>query len=531
MIRFLYIIFSCFLANTLFAASVSNDSLLKQLDATIQKRSQYRDEKENQIKLLKNKFAEASTAEARFELCSQLYDAYLAYQTDSAFKYINIKKELLSQLPDNKYKYNTQLNYVGFMTVTGMYKEGLDILLGIPRKEIPNDLVRQYFHHNRTLYGRMADYALTEEEKNKYLLYTDNYRDSLLSVIPPTEIIYKVILADKLNYHEQYDDAIKVLKGPTDSCKDVSEMRFLAYTISESYLGNEDIENQERYLILSAISDLRSSTKEYISLSKLALLLYKKGDIDRAYEYMKCSLEDGLSCNARSRTIEVAEIFPVIDKAYQIKSLRIERTVQALLGGISLLALCLIGAIIYVYRQLRKLAAARQALAEVNKQLQEMNGKLTDTNKIKEEYIAQYINRCSVYIDKIDNYRRKLAKLASASKLEELYKTIKSDSFIDEERTEFYNEFDHTFLVLFPHFVEDFNNLLNEKDRISLKNGELLNTELRIFALIRLGITDSTRIAEFLQYSVTTIYNYRSKIRNKAKGDKNEFENQVMKIG
>jgi len=530
MIRLIYILFACFWVNVLSAAPISNTALLKQLDTTIKKRAQYRDEKENQIRQLKNKFSETVSAQKRFEVCSQLYEAYLSYQTDSAFKYIREKKELLPQLPDNYYLYDTQLNYVGFMTITGMYKEALDTLLSIPRKKIPQQLVRQYFHHCRTLYGRMADYALTEEEKSKYLLYTDNYRDSLLSVIPPTENIYKIILTDKLNYHGQYDKAIKLLKGMTDSSTDVGEIRFLAYTLSESYRGKGDTESQEHYLILSAISDLRSSIKEYISLSRLALLLYKKGDINRAYEYMKFSLKDALSCNARSRTIEVAEIFPVIDKAYQIKSLRIERTIQVLLVGISLLALSLIGAVIYVYQQLRKLTAARQALAEVNKQLQEINNTLTDTNKIKEEYIAQYINRCSAYIDKIDNYRRKLAKLASASKVEELYKTIKSDSFIDEERTDFYNEFDHTFLVLFPHFVEEFNNLLNENDHISLKNGELLNTELRIFALIRLGITDSTRIAEFLQYSVTTIYNYRSKIRNKAIGDKNKFEEKVMKI-
>ena len=236
-------------------------------------------------------------------------------------------------------------------------------------------------------------------------------------------------------------------------------------------------------------------------------------------------------CNARSRTIEVAEIFPVIDKAYRLRSERKQRTITLLLASVSLLALCLVAAIIYVYRQMKKLAVARQALADANRQLQTINNTLKETNLIKEEYIAQYINRCSAYIDKLDHYRRRLTKLASTSKLEELFRAIKSDEFIEAERKEFYNEFDHTFLSLFPHFVTDFNKLLNEKDRITPKPGDLLNTELRIFALIRLGITDSTRIAEFLQYSLTTIYNYRSKVRNKAVGDKNEFEAAVMRIG
>jgi hypothetical protein len=178
---------------------------------------------------------------------------------------------------------------------------------------------------------------------------------------------------------------------------------------------------------------------------------------------------------------------------------------------------------------MKKLATIRKALSATNDQLQSLNSTLTETNSIKEEYIAQYINRCSVYIDKLDKYRRKLVKLASAGKQADLYREIKSEDLIETERREFYKEFDRTFLSIFPNFVDSFNNLLGEKDRVYPKQGEL-NTELRIFALIRLGIIDSTKIADFLQYSVTTIYNYRSKLRNKALCDKNEFEERVMKI-
>lgn len=508
-----------------------HDDLQKKLDYTIQNRKLHHAEKEERIGILKNQLRQALSDEERFELCSRLYEMYIAYQTDSALKYILEKEQLLPKLKDEKFRYDTRLNLIGVMTVTGMYKEALDILTLIPYQELTDHLRQGYFHHSRTLYGHMADYALTKEEKNEYLQMVDNYRDSLLSMIPPNDINFIIVEADKLNAHGQYDAAIKLLKTATDTCRDNQKTRFLAYTLSEAYAQKGDRENRKHYLEISSIADLQSSVKEYISLRKLAFLLYEDGDIDRAYEYMKCSLEDALSCNARSRTIEVAEIFPVIDKAYHLKSKRKQRTIAILLISISLLALCLIAAVIYVYRQMKKLAAAQQALADANKQLQMINNTLQETNLIKEEYIAQYINRCSVYIDKLDKYRRQLSKLASTSKLEELFRTIKSNDFIEAERKEFYNEFDHTFLSLFPDFVASFNRLLNEKDNIRLKPGELLNTELRIFALIRLGITDSTRIAEFLQYSVTTIYNYRSKMRNKAVGDKNEFEAEVMKIG
>ena len=170
----------------------------------------------------------------------------------------------------------------------------------------------------------------------------------------------------------------------------------------------------------------------------------------------------------------------------------------------------------HLYRTHRKLVATNTTLEEVG--------------KIKEVYIARYLDRCVEYLEKLEQYRRSLEKLAMASKTEELFKVIRSDQFLRDERKAFYREFDKSFLDLFPNFVDNFNKLLVEEARIYPKPGELLNTELRIFALIRLGVTDSARIAHFLSYSLTTVYNYRSKIRNRAAGNKDAFEQEVMKL-
>ncbi len=163
-------------------------------------------------------------------------------------------------------------------------------------------------------------------------------------------------------------------------------------------------------------------------------------------------------------------------------------------------------------------------------QVQKVNRELMQTGKIKEVYIARYLDRCVIYLDKLEQYRRSLAKLAMASRIDDLFRAIKSEQFIHDERKNFYNEFDKSFLELFPHFIESFNRLLVEEGRICPKPGELLTTELRIFALIRLGVTDSSRIAHFLGYSLATIYNYRSKMRNKATGNKDDFEKEVMNL-
>ena len=510
---------------------------LRALDGIIRRRTIYHQEKEHHIDSLKQRLAHATTDAARFDLCSQLYEAYVAYRTDSALKYIGEKERLLPRLTGSAYRIDARLNRAGALTIAGMYKEALEVLQQISRGDIPPSLLQGYFHHFRTLYGHMADYALTDNERRAYLIEADHYRDSLLSIIPPTDVNHRIIRADQCNAREQYPQAIRLLTPVADTCSDPAVMRFLAYTLADAYgrMGNR--ERQKYFLARSAEADLRLAIREYISLRKLAFLLYEDGDIDRAYDYMKCALEDAGACNARARIVEAAEIYPVIDRAHRIRSDRKRRTIIALLAGTAVLTLSLVFSLLHVYRQMKRLSEARHALAEANKRLQAandalqaVNQTLREANAIKEEYVAQYINRCSIYIDKLDNYRRRLMKLAANNKMNELLRAIRSNDLIEAERREFYAEFDRTFLSLFPHFVDKFNALLNEKDRITLKSGERLNTELRIFALIRLGITDSTRIAGFLQYSVTTIYNYRSKLRNRALGNKNEFEAAVMHI-
>jgi hypothetical protein len=202
-------------------------------------------------------------------------------------------------------------------------------------------------------------------------------------------------------------------------------------------------------------------------------------------------------------------------------------------------------AVFFVYRQMKKLAIARKNLSHANEKLntlnyelskiniemKEANITLSESNLIKEEYIGRYMDQCSEYIDKLDNYRRMLNKSANSGKTEDLIKALKSKEFIEEELKDFYNNFDITFLQLFPGFVEDFKKLLVDDEYVQLKTGQLLNTELRIYALVRLGISDSVKISHFLRCSLSTIYNYRTKIRNKAVGNRDEFENKVMRIG
>lgn len=284
------------------------------------------------------------------------------------------------------------------------------------------------------------------------------------------------------------------------------------------------------YLAQTALIDLNASIREYAALQKLARLVYQQGDPERAYNYVSCSMKDAVACNARLRFLEVTEFYPIIDKAYSDKKAQEKRLGRILTLSITGLAVCLILLAFYLYHGLRKLSLMRKNFSKSNKELVALNQQLQQTGKIKEVYIARYLDRCVSYLDKLEQYRRSLEKLAMASRIEDLFKAIRSTDFLREERKNFYNEFDKSFLELFPNFIHDFNNLLNEDGKIEPKPGEILNTELRIFALIRLGVTDANRIAHFLGYSLATVYNYRSKIRNRAKGDKDNFEQEVMRL-
>lgn len=523
-----------------------SDSLLLRLDQTVKGRILYSNERAERIHLLNKQLDSAPSDEERYSLYGQLFTEYHSYNTDSSLYIARERFKVAGRLKNPEHLDDSRMNIAEIMGTTGMFKEALDLMNIIDRAVLPDYLLGNYFHLYRSLYGLLADYSVARQEKDKYAKLTDMYRDSLLSVHDSASTTYKLVLADRLNLQGRYEDAIRIMADYYQDHQDDEHVNaVVTYTLSESYRLKGDEEKEKYYLILSSISDLKSAVREYISLRKLAVLLYKEGDIDRAYFYLKCAMEDAILCNARLRLLEILEIFPIVNQAYQDKIEKQQKQMEISLILISVLSVCLLLAIFYVYRQMKKLSLARQEVIRANErlkevinelhqsnaQLKEMNHTLSETNYIKETYIARYMDLCSAYLDKIELYRRSLGKIASNGKVEELYKAIKSTRFIEEQLEDFYTSFDETFLHLFPTFVEEFNDLLAENEKIQLKPGERLNTELRIFALIRLGISDSTKIARFFRYSVTTIYNYRTKMRNRAAGERDDFDRKVLKIG
>jgi DNA-binding CsgD family transcriptional regulator len=526
-------------------ASNETDSLLQKLDYTVKNYREFDRQKEDKIQKIKNSLIFTSSNQQQFEICGKLFDEYKSYKSDSALVYARRKLLLAEKTKNNNSITDARLNLASIMVIMGMYIEAHEILKNVNIASHP-DLKAYYFHIYRTVYGAMSDYALSFHEKARYDSLTGAYRDSLLIANPPSSSPHIMVKSDQLIVKGHYKQALSLLLDYYPEIKaDKHDKAIIAYGISMAYSGLKDHNNEKKWLIISAINDLESATKEYVSLRKLAFILYEEGDIKRAYNYISRSLEDALFCNARLRTIEISQMMPIIDKAYQYQIKSQQRTLWISLVSISTLAVLLLIAITLIFRQMRKLALARAELSKanaqlnllnddlsrINKELSEINFNLKEANLIKEEYIGQYMDQCSVYIDKMDKYRKNLHRIATSGKVEDLLNKIKSSDIIEDELLEFYHSFDTTFLQLFPNFVEEFNMLLAEGEAIQLKPGQLLNTELRIYALVRLGIADSVKISHFLRCSLSTIYNYRTKIRNKARANRDSFEDSVLMIG
>jgi hypothetical protein len=542
--RFLLFITIALLPFPLFAQN-NSDALLVQIDKTIENNSFYTQKKELEITQLKALLKHTATPIQKYEITQKLYNDYQSYQSDSALVYARKNLQIAKNLNEPEKLSQAKFNLVAIMGTLGMYKEGIDVLNDI-RITFTTNLKGSLFSVSRMIYGQMADNASSRQEKEKYLLLSKKYRDSCVNFYPVNSISYIIAKADWCLDNKKQKETLDLLLPffPKIHQNDPNRA-IISYIISQAYKQKKYRDEEKKWLSISALSDLQLAKKEYISLRSLAFLLYEDGDIDRAYTYIKRSLDDAVLCNARLRTYEISKMLPIISESYQQQNETNRFQLVGFLISAGFLSLILLTLLFLLFNQMKKLSKAKKDLSLANDKLSELNvelytfneklnlsnNTLTEANFLKEIYIGRYMDQCSDYLGKLDEYQRKLNVLATTGKLNDLVAAVKSKQYIENELKEFYTNFDKTFLQLFPNFIYDFNALIVPEETIQLKEGEQLNTELRIFALIRLGIKDSAKIAVFLRYSISTIYNYRSQLKNKSVGPRDEFEEKIMQIG
>ncbi|MDR2292961.1 MAG: DUF6377 domain-containing protein [Prevotellaceae bacterium] len=530
------------------------DSVFSVLFVTMENDKIFIAEKENRIrtnvKMLDIPYMSISQ---QYFINLQLYNEYCTYKIDSAIYYMETNMKIAEKLQNVEYIYQSKLNLSFSYWIKGRFLDAEHILASMNRKQfdnLPKWLLIAYFEAYKRIY---IYYSTIADGRESYYYKTSNmYRDSLLQIVPADGISYYVLMAEKLTDENQTEKAKQMLFSALNiSQAENHERAILTNVLANIYKKEKDVEMQKKYFALSAIYDIKNAIKENSSMMSLALLLFEEGDIDNSYKCIKFSMDDAVFCNARFRAFEISKVFPIIDAAYLNKTNMQTRKLQKYLFTASLLSLFLIVAVFYVSVQMKRYFKIRQKLYLTNAKLNELNTdlhesnvklhelneqhlavnkKLKEANRIKEAYLGKFVDLCSNYIEKLNNYRRQLNRIASSGKMDELMKSLKSSQFIEDELNEFYTIFDETFLRIYPTFISDFNALFPKEEQQKPKQNELLNTELRIYALIRLGITDSVKISVFLRYSITTIYTYRSKLKNKSFYPEN-LEEQVMKIG
>lgn len=522
------------------------DSLMNQLDNVIANRSVYLHEKEARLSELTNKYNSAVDDRERFDALTHLYGEYHPFNADSAYSISLRQEQIARHLNDKVLIDNALMNKANILSATGMYHEALEVIDSIRLENLPHYLHPYYFHIKRTVYGLLTDFAAFKPEKDRYSTLTNMYRDSIMAANDPNSLAHIITKADFHNVNGDPKSAIDLLNAFMAS-NDLSEhdRAICAWTLAEAYAMLGDKDRRKEQLLISSISDLKSSVREYLSLRELALLLYEEGDLNRAYEFMTIAVDDATKCNARQRIVELNDSYPRINGIYvdavQRQKVALERTIAIII----VLSLMLLVLLLYTVKQMKRIAKARkdveraysdlnavtEKLRVSNANLSKANDDIVEISELKEVYIARYMDQCLASIDKLDVYRKSISKLLTAGKFDDVKKLVKSTSIVDDELKHFYDQFDRTFLGIFPTFVVDFNRLLRPEEAIIPKKEGTLNPELRIFALIRLGVNDSDSIAKFLRYSLTTIYNYRTKVRNKSIGDRNKLESEVMNIG
>jgi len=535
----------CLCCANLFGANLP-DTLFEVLDVTMSSKEIYDAEKERRIISLKEIATTKNLSETEIYYSNKrLIREYSDYSFDSTMVYLQKNQQIAQKLDNTIFEYEVDLGLISLLAASGRYKEAVDILEKIDRTRLSENLVVEYFSICKKVYEQVAYYAVIPENKQVYDGIYQNAVDSLMRYLSPESDQYLSII------EKQYRDAREIAKA-----KEINSIRLAktkvntqAYslvTFERALLAEleGDLQEAAEWLILSAISDIKNAVKDNASLAKLADLLYQDNQVDKAYSYIKFSFEDAAFYNSRLRFVAISNVLPVITEAYQLKTNEQTTHLRNRLVIISIMALLLLATLLILYRQIKNLARARNELTRVNnelivvndnlkatnEELRELYSDLSEANKVKEHFIGNFLAICSDYIDKMDTYRDLINKYITSHKTKELYEITKSRKMIDKEIKSFYENFDNTFLEIYPDFVRDFNLLLKEDGRIELRNGKM-NTELRIFAFIRLGIKESSNIAKLLRYSVNTVYNYRVKVKNSAEVPRDDFEDMIMKIG
>ncbi len=525
---------------------------LKELDNCIQRRSSFEIIKNQRINKLENRFyTENNSTAVQYQLSADLFNEYCSYKYDSAYSFAGRMLKYALELKDPNRIAQSKMNLAFSCLSAGLYKEASEISGSIDTTQLNQSCRADLYSFLSTLNIDMANFSTSEPYYSKYLSNSLRYcRNSivLLKNNSPDAIIAKI---REYQLENDYTKATTVVeKYLSNNHPGLHDYAILTSTLGFFYQVRKDTTKAIEYFSLAAIADLKMATKETSAIRQLAELLYNQGDIQHAYAYATLALDDANFYNARQRKIEVGRILPIIEagRFEIIKQQKDKLMIYAAL--ISILFILFMVSTFIILKQKKGLNAARLLILKQNSELVESNEQLTEVqkniskqnidlirinerlkevHKIKDEYIGYFFSTNSAYLDKTEEYRKMVVRKIRNRQFEELMQ-LSAATDLRKEREDMFELFDQIFMKLFPDFVTRYNQLFNEEDQISIKPDGMLTPEIRIFALIRLGITESERIANFLDFSLSTVKNYKTKAKNRSVVSNDLFEHKIMEI-
>jgi Domain of unknown function (DUF6377) len=509
-----------------------SDSLITVLTRAIENKDVHVRARLQRIDKLKSELRSIREAslESQFNIYNALYHEYKTFIYDSAFKYAH-KLIHTSYAMNDKSRIGYAHVKLGFILVSsGMFKETFDSLALAHVQYMADSTKVQYYSNMARAYYDLGTYNNDNYYQSEYATLANRYMDSARNQSKPDSYDYLYLSGYQNLKNQNLKEAMVYLNQILRKFSLTPQQRAVnCHNLSAIYDALGEKEKATEYMVYAALSDLQAATKETAAMYTLAKLLYERGDIKHAYVFIEQAMDDALYYGARQRKVEIGSLLPVI-AAQKLNSAEAQRklwiTYASVVTALSVLVFVFV---IVIVKQLKSLKAADWRIREANDRLQEINHRLREANSIKEEYIGYYFNINSEYIDKIEEFKRAVDQKLVNRKFDDI-KYIVNNIDLKREREALYFSFDKVFLKLFPDFVTIFNSFFEEKDRITLKDNQLLNTELRIFALIRMGINDTDKIAKILNYSVNTIYTYKTRVKSKSRVANEDFEQKIMEI-
>lgn len=498
----------------------STEALLRELDQTLANKQTYEGYFAQRVQVLRDIRSGRISPEQEYEINKSLAAEFQAYSLDSTILYLDRNREIARGLQDRRRLTETDLLRAREYAMAGYHSEAKDIFDTYESSGVPEGNERLYYDVGDYLYGEIAAYY--SSNNSQYWQRRSDFRNGLKTCLEDGS--YQMLDLLRVQADGNQDKALaadyarRALEVTSPGTREYARAAYFVSTYQE------DANDRIQWLAKSAIADCICATKDYASLNELAGLLYARGDIDRAFHYAADhGMPDAIRFNGKLRPWQIAQFFPQIEKAYAAKSGHTTRMLILLISIAVLLLLALAAMIWYLFR-------SNHELTDANRQLKELNAELQESNKIRQEYIGLFLQNLSENISTSRQYKNHVLKYLRRGNDNYIIEEIEALPPIEDDILQFNRMFDRTFINLYPDFVEKFNALLQDGETITPKGDDILTPELRVFALIKLGVTESSRIASLLHYSANTVYNYRAKIKNKARGNRELFEQEVQAI-